>query len=497
MKRIGRSAFGLFFFCGSLFSAPPFFRLCMPSGEIVSHVAAQQPVVLEIVSDQPLHMPPPPSGIAQFVNNTSHASSYTKNNGVASHEYRYRWHCTFPQPQVIAVGPLVVSTDSGVYTISPISITVVPPHDHAPRASAEYDRRSLVVGEWGRGEFIFVVPAQAPCGDFSCPVPDGLSLRTGQPQRSRIALSGKAMDEIRYPVEWMAKLPGSYTLGPPSLQYGSVSGGAFGFLSRFVHEQSVLSGETIRVVVEPLPPYDGPVHAVGDIQKVFMRVGNDACVLGTALSLDFCIIGPCTLRADLNEFIPSTDAYSIYYAHHEQVPNAVRGVYTLKPERVGLIICEPPPFTFFNTRTGAYETIRVQPLTLAVSAPARPRDADESETVAGSCDTDSSDLPQRLSLVKIFFFLCVVLIVCSAIFCFLRPIRILYAIRSSSDSDTCALYYGFLCMMLSNESDPSCAVKKLSATDAAPLGSEIARWYLEQRYVDPIGWKNCRIAVYW
>lgn len=490
MIKIGNHVWLLFSLATTICSGAPFLRLALPSGEIVSHVAAQQPVLLELVSEQPLQRVSTHESIAPFVSQTSQASSYKSINGVASREYIHRWHLVFPKPHVVTVGPLIVTTDSGSERVPALVITVVPPHDHAPIAQIEYDQRPVVVGEWCSANLVFVVPAGAPCSDLSCPVPDSIALRVDQPRRSRIVRSGKPMDEIRYRIEWMAKTPGSFVLGPAHISYAIQPQGMFGFLGRFAAEQVQLSTDRIPVVVDRLPAHDGPVHAVGDIQKVFIKTAHAECARGTGISVDLCVIGSCTFLGDPAELLPSTDAYSVYVSHHEQVPGAARSVYTVKPERDGTLICSMPDFTFFNTRTRQYETIIVEPLVLQVISPT------VAETAPLAAHSDARDLSGWLHLLwYVLATFLVTAFLLSVFLFFVPPLRLVYGMCTAQDADSCARLYGEMCSMLAHGVEPYEAAQKLLNAGTAPLAPEVAHWYLERRYAQRADWQICRDAA--
>lgn len=490
MIKIGSYAWIVLCLFSTRASGAPFLRLVLPSGEIVSHVAAQQPVILELVSDQPIKRVPPHASFASFVTQTSEASLYKSNNGIASREYIHRWHLVFPKPQVVTVGPLVVPTDSGTHRIPELTITVVPPHDHSPKAQIEYDSRSVVIGEWCSADIVFTIPAGAPCSDLICPVPDSIALRVDQPSRSRIVRSGKPMDEIRYRIHWMAKNSGSFTLGPATLSYAMQPQGMFGFLGRFAAEQIRLATDTISLIVDPLPPHEGPVHAVGDIQKIFIKTAHTQCMRGAGISVDLCIIGPCTLLADPAMLMPSTEEYAVYASHQEQVPGAVRSVYTVKPERDGTLICSMPDFTFFNTRTRQYETICGEPLTLHVTA-SHPPVSPTAAIPANSHDSASGSFAWwHISMLLLLgAFLAMIIPFC------VRPFIILSRMQHASDAEECARLYGELCMLFTQSSDPYQAAQKIVNAGNPPLGPDVARWYLEQRYAHNADWEICRDAA--
>lgn len=319
---------------------------------------------------------------------------------------KHKYRVVAQTPGAYWVGPAKIEKDGREYVSNKIKIEVgqqavaatpVNEAKNAPVALLELtvDKDRVVVGEpiqcvlrfYYTDQVLQMAPINKPdLKGFANDVQQG-------PFKGTKDIKNKKYAYLEWRWSTRAERPGTQTIGSHSADFTVQSGDdlmkRFGFFVNNVGEQKRVYSNAVKIVVEPLPEYDGPIHAIGSFSNMSARLHPAVAKVGEGMVLTISIDGDGSFDskncAQLLQGLPDefkhydSKQYVAEKKHADSKPQhcfefIVQGI------KAGTYQIQALKFTFFDVTTRRYKTLESMPIDVVIS-PTGARNAPVSQSL--------------------------------------------------------------------------------------------------------------------
>lgn len=229
----------------------------------------------------------------------------------------------------------------------------------------------------------FRTPEQILDRRFTAPTFDGLvaeQTRDGELREHRTVIDGQDWSVVQVDLPLVASAAGERTITPGVMavqvpELGRTGRGAARAFANVRNE--VYSSESLKLNVRPLPAEgrrDDFSGLVGEF-ALSARLLSDRVATGDSVTMEITLSGDGTLAGFSLPPVPADAGYRAYDDSPTVEARVREGVFTsaaafrraIVPERPGALTIPAVTLQVFNPRTGQYELIQSEPLTLTVT----------------------------------------------------------------------------------------------------------------------------------
>ncbi|MCK6520035.1 BatD family protein [Myxococcota bacterium] len=229
----------------------------------------------------------------------------------------------------------------------------------------------------------FRTPEQVLDRRFTAPTFDGLvaeQTRDGELREHRTVIDGQDWSVVQVDLPLVASAAGERTITPGVMavqvpELGRTGRGAARAFANVRNE--VYSSESLKLNVRPLPAEgrrDDFSGLVGEF-ALSARLLSDRVATGDSVTMEITLSGDGTLAGFSLPPVPADAGYRAYDDTPTVEARVREGVFTsaaafrraIVPERPGALTIPAVTLQVFNPRTGQYELIQSEPLTLTVT----------------------------------------------------------------------------------------------------------------------------------
>jgi len=396
-------------------------RMTDAQGHELEQVAAGQPFIVELaVSDMGSHGSAPSiKGDSRITlqNRGQHSSTY---NGKTTLKYLYQ--ARIDEPGTYVLGPATVvqagqpSNSNTMYIIVGTTQKTIGKQNKKESEDVLFelsvDKKRLFVGESTPVTLTFYYSDDTVVlKNIMPPALEGFSLRgvdVNHYTRGEEKIKGSLYNYIRW--EWQLSATKSGTLIIPA--YGAEyeklasNNNRFGFELFFAgrtNERVRVYSNALSIYVDPLPPYNGPVTAIGSFKQVTATLEPSVAQEGEALVLAIEFEGDGDLDAiKTPELQAMPEALKYYDSKHYIVPSEdknqfpkKRFEYIVQGLRAGAWQIPTQEFVIFDVKKKVYKTFKTKPVTITITPNAVLQkegvSGTENSSVAKSAAQETSD----------------------------------------------------------------------------------------------------------
>lgn len=358
-------------------------------GEDLEQVAAGQPFVLDVsIQDSTATPKPKIDGIQEF--HVGHTSFQIRTvNGRSS--VKYVTQIRIDKPGVYTLGPAEVTIDGNIYRSRSLEITVgdkqIVSNGDVRKDKEKFflqlvsDKKNVVVGEKINCVLRFYFTDDSTIKFPSFSAPDVKELRRKDKKdsfRSREKVGKEIYNYIELRWSVFPKTVGEITLPAHradfQLRVEDPHWSGFRSLFGLDYENKHVFSNALTFSVSPLPQYDGTVHAVGEFIDFSGSVDRAVAKQGDGIVYTLQVEGSGDLENLEIKQLQNMPACVKYYDSKSYIRNnsAKPG---MRKKRFEFIVqgmeegeCTIPAqtFTFFDTKTKKYKTLKTSPVVLKI-----------------------------------------------------------------------------------------------------------------------------------
>lgn len=316
--------------------------------------------------------------------------SVVRISGKTSRTVTYTYALTALNEGLINIPAMELNVGGEAIRTDALSLKVSPRATGPSGAKAEASLRAL--GEPVQSAYVgqvlvytmsFRTPEQVLDRRFTPPTFDGLvaeQTRDGELREHRTVIDGEDWSVVQVDMPLVAAAPGERTITPGvmAVQVPELGRSGRGPARAFANVRNeVYSSESLKLTVRPLPAEGRPDDFSGLVGEFALsaRLLDDTVATGDSVTLEITLSGDGTL-AGFSLPPVAADAGFRAYDDTPTVEARVReGRFTsaaafrraIVPERPGTLTLPPVELQVFNPRTGRYERLQTEPLTLNVT----------------------------------------------------------------------------------------------------------------------------------
>lgn len=283
------------------------------------------------------------------------------------------------------LGPVKIITPQGTVIVSnTLSLNVVEQEQSDVIVEMLVDKTHLVAGQKIGGKVRFCRSIELQLLNLQLPSIDakqGQCSQIGQPVQSKITREGKEYDCYEFPIELTFNQPGSYALPKigaccrvPVKKQRSAWG--FNVAVQSYQDQWFYATEAIILHVDPLPSYPYPVDGIGLFDSVTMSIDHSEARIGEGIVLRLTIEGKEGVHEAKQPKLTIPEGLK-YYESKSLVEPSQRGghkkicEYIVQGLQGGKWEIPAQVFTFFDTKSKSYKTLKSQPLVVTIKGNAQ------------------------------------------------------------------------------------------------------------------------------
>ncbi len=339
---------------------------------------------------------------------TTHMNSI---NSVSTHQVSYQYAVRPKSVGTFNLGPAAVTIDGTVYTSEVLKVEVVEePVERVTRTQPwlelmVQDDGPIVVGQMvpliirfyhlGLSQLSSVVPPEVL----------GFTLGTLEgPFKGSATLDGASYDYIEWHADMVANTAGAATIKPARALYSMKSRDRmhiFQLLSdhfSFGMQQYEIDSNELKLKVNPLPPFKGTVHGVGNFTHLQALVNQTTAKQGEGIVYTLEIGGDTAVRDLAHPELLLPDTVTSYESKTSMPTNRYRNSheqrklfeYVIQARKSGSVTIPSQTFNFYDPKEQQYKQLTTEPITLTIEADA----AAQSKTMPQKPVLEEEESPQ-------------------------------------------------------------------------------------------------------
>jgi hypothetical protein len=355
----------------------------------LSSVQAGAPFLLKVtVAGVNRTMRPVIQHLDQLMQESFHTTTNVKIiNGTTSSEVVYTYRVRASSPGSFTIGPAFVEYEGQHVSSLPLTINVV---KRDQQQSSEQTRpawlelsaakESVMVGESVALTLKFFHEPEVRLAHSLTAQWAGWQIhqQTDSHQTTAV-INGKeyVVDEMRLMV--VRSEPGSYRLAglsatclvPAMVEEDDFF--SFGFFGRPTHQQYRVSSNGLTLEVKPLPPYEGTVQGIGQLDSINCRVDQPYARVGEGLVLHYALEGSgdaASFKAPVLQLPEQFTFYASKTTVRDQDNNrwTKEFEYIVQATQAGSLEIPSQSYIYFDTATQHYQTLQSRPISLTIEA---------------------------------------------------------------------------------------------------------------------------------
>ncbi len=317
---------------------------------------------------------------------TAHMNSI---NGVSTHQVSYQYAVRAKSVGTFNLGPAAVTIDGKVYTSEVLKVHVVEEPDERITRTQPWlelivqDDGPIVVGQTvplilrfyhlGLSQLASVVPPEV----------SGFTLGTLEgPFKGSTTLDGASYDSVEWRGDMVAKAAGTFTIKPAHAVYSMKARDRmhiFQLLSDHFSigmQQYEIDSNSLNLTVNPLPPFKGTVHGVGNFTYIQALVNQTTAKQGEGIVYTLEIGGDTALSDLTHPALLLPDTVTSYESKTSMPTNRYRNPdqqrklfeYVMQARKPGSLTIPAQTFNFYDPKQQQYKQLTTEPITLTIEA---------------------------------------------------------------------------------------------------------------------------------